>query len=217
MSLTGIELPFSNLIGGTALIDLDGTLIKQDLEKEFVSYLKNSGELGAMHYLAAAITLPLNTLTRCFGRRDLFRAWSLFRTSIQLDDLIDQFLKQDIKIELRKSVLDLIDKFEGDVVLITGCNERLASKYLYSLGIIEKFKAIHGSSTIGSGFLLKHHPYGKSKLNYLGAYTQPFFSIGDSYADRYLFFQSSFAIVVQPSNKLRILARKMSWIILESP
>jgi phosphoserine phosphatase len=207
----------SSLKGGTALIDLDGTLIKQDLEKEFVSYLKNSGELDARHYLTAIISIPVNKLMRSFGNRDMFRAWSLSRSHNQLDILIEQFLLQDRKVKLRKSVLDLIDNFEGDVVLITGCNERLASKYLYSLGIFEKFKAIHGSSTIGSGFILKHHPYGKSKLKYLDAYTQPFFSIGDSYADRYLFFQSSFAMVVQPSKKLRTLARKMSWTVLESP
>jgi phosphoserine phosphatase len=217
VSFTENDFLLSSFKGGTALIDLDGTLIKQDLEKEFVSYLKNSGELDLRNYLAAIITIPVNRLMRVFGNRDLFRAWSLFRSNKQLDTLIEQFLMQERKVELRKSVLDLIDEFEGDVVLITGCNEHLATKFLYALGIFEKFKTIHGSSTFGSGFLLKHHPYGKSKVKYLDAYTQPFFSIGDSYADRYLFFQSSFAIVVQPSNRLRILARKMSWTILESP
>ena len=56
--------------------DLDGTLIRGDLEREFVGYLQSTGSFTIKNYLLALISIPANKLRRKQERGSIYKSWT---------------------------------------------------------------------------------------------------------------------------------------------
>ncbi len=200
-------------MSGTLVCDFDGTLINKNSEYEFLRFLNAKKRIGAGRWLLAALTLPVNRLSRAFGGNDVLRAWSVFRSERETAELMDAFLREENEIRLNQEVAELARGFPGRRILMTGSDRRLVEKLLVKLGAAELFHVVEGAETGKNGFVLKRHPYGKSKRKLLPPDCE--LGIGNEYADRFFLRACGRAFVVDPKENLRELAMREGWTILE--
>ena len=194
------------------ICDFDGTLVNKNSEATFLRFLTQKKQLRWYHYLLAALSVPVNRISRCLGGNDLLRAWSAFRTERETQELFLRFLTENDEIKLNESVLHQVEQHAGRKMLLTGSNQRLVEGLLGKLGLQGVFDVIIGARTAKCGYIVACHPYGRSKNRYLDG--SCLVGIGNEYADRFFLSRCTTAYVVHPDKKLERLAREKGWIIL---
>jgi len=188
------------------ICDFDETLIKEDLEKEFVSfYVKN--HLGALDCFLALFTIPINKVFKIFHLGGVLKSWTFDKSPQQLNKFYEEFMNTS-KINLNKNVLDFVRCYQGKKVLLTGCHQSLVNFFLKKYKIDNTFDEVIGSITKCNGLVIKRHPFGKSKLNFINA---PDVGIGNSIFDRYFLEECKVSYVVNPDKELATYADKYGW------
>ena len=126
--------------------DLDGTLIRDNLEGAFVAYLRRRRELSVLHYAAAAFTVPVNAFRRRFFLPHPFKSWTAFRSASEKRELISRFLENEgANISFAPNVLRFVEDFKGKKVLLTGSDEDLAAAFLKFTERSDLFDEVCGS------------------------------------------------------------------------
>ncbi len=193
------------------ICDFDGTLIKQNIENQFLSYLRKHHKLGIQNYLLALLTIPVNGLRRLVGKGNLMKSWSCGKSRHQVNQLIEAFLEENIQnIEEIQTTLDFVQNFEGKRLLLTGSYEPLVKRYLEKKEIFHIFDKIVGSDISKNGFKVVKHPFGVHKKQYVKTDWNSV-GIGNEHYDRYFLEKCSQAYVVNPDQKLYALAVRNGW------
>ncbi len=191
--------------------DLDGTLIRDNLEGAFVAYLRRRRELSVLHYAAAAFTVPVNAFRRRFFLPHPFKSWTAFRSASEKRELISRFLENEgANISFAPNVLRFVEDFKGKKVLLTGSDEDLAAAFLKFTERSDLFDEVCGSKTAPNGFAVIRHPFGRGKLPFIDAKAASV-GIGNEYADRFFLEKCSKAYVAAPDGRLRVTAVKSGW------
>lgn len=122
--------------------DLDGTLIRGDLEREFVGYLQSTGSFTIRNYLLALISIPANKLRRKQERGSIYKSWTVGFTAEEKDRLFSDFLENETeKLEIRADVLGLLEEYKSSgsqIILMTGSYRELVLAFLKKKNIDRK-------------------------------------------------------------------------------
>jgi phosphoserine phosphatase len=162
----------------------------------------------------AMVTLPISKYRKKKYLPGIWKNWTAFTSEEAICSWIDEFLISEIEsIEIRNSVYEFIKEFDGEKVLLTGCDQRLVEEFLKRKGYYDLFNSIIGSKVGKNGFKVVRHPYGKEKCNYLNE-TNYNVGIGNEYADVFYLLKCREAIAVNPDRQLRDAAINNSWRIL---
>lgn len=195
------------------LVDFDGTLINLDLGARFSDWIFVSRKSSRFVSLIRVLGAPVNMTLRMFERRQLIRAWSVGLSSIEVRNLISEFLDFiDPEIIVNKSVLEYLRTDQSSKkILLTGCPQELVMAFLTRYKISDFHEVIGMTTTLG--VLITRHPFGRSKAHLAKKYL-PYAAMGDSWQDRFVLRLATLAIVVPRVEKLEKLARRLGWEIL---
>lgn len=195
--------------------DFDGTFIDGDLENEFVHFLIKNNKLGAVNYLCAFITIPINSIRKAFGYGDVIKAWSVFKTEKEILDYFDSFLQNFCTVSINNSVLDklLFLKDNGyKMVLLTASNEILVDMFLKKTQYDDLFDSIIGSSLKSNKFFVDRSPFGKDKCQYVnGDYTV---GIANEYADRFYLLKCDKVYINSKDKRLLKIVSNNNWEVI---
>ena len=207
-----MQKTFLNDAKKTLVCDFDGTLIQGDSETFLINYLREKHYLDWKNYLLALVSIPTNRLCKFFGGHDIVRAWSAFNPYPKNEKLISDFLNDEQYIHFNQSVIELIESYDGNKLLLTGSNQKLAEGILSKYKLSCLFDNVIGSSTKDNGFIVERHPYGKAKVKLLPTACE--IGIGNEYNDRFFLQYCQTAYVVNPDPKLLKLAIAHNWNII---
>lgn len=209
------------------LFDLDGTLIDEPAsEIQFFTYLLKQRIFGWNQFLA---------FSRFFWRyiwkykKQIFVKNKAYFSGFSVNELsllAQQFTKKHLLLQIRPHVKQLLDdhlRNNDIVVLLTGTPFFIAKIFADYLHVHDfhatEFKL--DGNYFGSYHLLQH-PYAEQKLfiaqKLSNAYNIPMNNIiayANSIHDKFLMEQCGQAIAVTPDKKLRELALKNNWKIVE--
>ena len=197
---------------GALICDFDGTLINKNSEAALIRFLISSRQMGLLRYTLAAVSLPINLLSRSFGGCDLLRAWTAGLSSKTIETRIDSFLAGEHGLSVNPEVAERVRAFPGRRILITGSNQHLVEALLVQFGLREQFDEVVGAEVERSGVVLRRHPYGKCKLRYLPA--ECAIGFGNEFGDRFFLQRCTLACAVNPDPRLDKTARKHGWEII---
>lgn len=212
-------------MAGMILCDLDGTLISRSSELVFVKGLFRRGVLspGAVcgffcHYLRH----PIRTVEEGKG-------WNRgYLKGLPVEVLTDE-VEHDLPILLdsvRSSVRKLLDSGaeQGHQVCVLSAS---LSPIVEAVSNALGFHCFRGSipevrNGRLTGNLLGHRPWGRAKVTAAGALLEHFgldwsdsMALGDSWSDRYVMDRCGDAVAVDPGRRLRKLAGKKGWRVIE--
>ena len=194
--------------------DLDGTLIRGDLEREFVGYFQSTGSFTIRNYLLALISIPANKLRRKQERGSIYKSWTVGFTAEKKDRLFSDFLENETgKLETRADVLGLLEEYKSrgsEIILMTGSYRELVLAFLKKKNMVNVFDEVIACEVKGNGFCVSQHPYGKDKCLFLKKDMQ-LIGIANEYADRFYLEQCSVAYVVGKDEKLKRIADEKKW------
>jgi len=193
--------------------DFDGTIIKQDIERELIQYLHSKHYLAAYQYMFAVITFFINFIRKKLFRGGVLKSWSAFITEKKRSIWIDEFLRQDKKLSLNEQAINYIKNIDAHKIVLTGSETALVEDYLEKVGLNKEFKHVCGSVTGKKGFRIMRHPYGKDKCKYLdiNAYK---IGIANEWADHFYLEKCDEVVVVSPEKKLELFAKEKGWQVL---
>ncbi|MEG9357992.1 hypothetical protein H3C22_13555 [Vibrio cholerae] len=191
------------------ICDFDGTLIAEDLEKDFLNYYFNK-HLRVLDIFMGIIFTPINLLRKTFDRGSLVKVWTLFRTENEQKKLFNEFL-EFYKPTINSDVISILDSYSGTKLLLSGCYELLLYEFLCAHKITDKFNIIIGAKTVSFGFFISQHPYGHSKNEFFDFADV---GIGNEFADRYFLSKCRNVYLKNPDEKLTRMANKFGWIII---
>ncbi len=186
--------------------DFDETFINKDLELEFVKYYRKN-HANVIDYILAGFSLPINIILKKLHLRNLLKAWTFKKNEKELFQLFHDFFKKS-DIQVNQKIADYVVDFEGEKVLLTGCYEPLAMAYLKYSNYESIFDKVIGAKTTCNGFVLKRHPFGRSKLNFIN---RPSVGIGNSIYDRYFLEKCEIPLIFNPDENLIAHAKKLGW------
>ncbi len=189
------------------ICDLDGTLIDQELGRDFRMWLLKNGRFGYGRIILALLFLPINYVFRLGSRGAKLSAWSSFRKKSEMDELVRSFVSVSAeKFTFNNSVILEVKSYEGEKVLLSGSDKVLISEFFkfHNIGLFDR---IIGSETKFFGLLFSVQPFGKNKL----IHGNPEIAIGDSWQDRFLLNKSAKAMIVGNDRRLNELAKRSGW------
>lgn len=207
------------------ICDLDGTLISVSSEFEFVLGLFRDGILPRIivtRFLYHYLRHPVKTILEGRGwNRGYFSGLPMTTIMEEVEVCVPKLLKK-----VRPEVLDLL-RFHSDqgaqICILSASLSPLVQKITESLG----FSCFRGSipvvkDGICTGLLIGQRPFGRAKVPPAMAIMEQFgvdpsqvLAIGDSWADRFILEMSGSSVAVHPGRKLRKLAIKKGWRIIE--
>jgi HAD superfamily phosphoserine phosphatase-like hydrolase len=208
------------------ICDLDGTLISASSELEFVLGLFRDGVLSRIivtRFLYHYIRHPVKTILEGRGwNRGYFSGLPMSIIMEEIEKCVPKLLKK-----VRPGVLDLLNQYRDEgasICILSASLSPLVQSITESLG----FSCFRGSipvvrDGICTGLLIGQRPFGRAKtppalaiMDQFGVDASEVLAIGDSWADRFILQLCGSAVVVHPGRKLRKLALKNGWRIMEN-
>jgi phosphoserine phosphatase len=180
--------------------DLDGTLIKEDLEKCFMAYLIRTKTLKMRALALGLILTPVNLVCKWIERGSIWKVWLTGLTDEETEECFNAFFST-WSYSICEPVLRRVRGFFGRKILLTGSFERLAVRWLERSNLRSAFDEVIGCRVYPNSIRVERHPYGRSKLVCLGN-IRPSVSLGNEYADRHVLGISSTAVCVGGDPKL---------------
>ena len=200
---------------GYLLCDLDGTLIRENIEMMMLHWLRVNGRLRLRDYILGAVFTPLNLLLAWLERPTLVKVWTAGRSRQELQGLLDGFFDEHFEnIHVRESVVELLESFTGQRILLTACLEPLAQEWLKTSRMAKHIDRLVGARTGRRGFLLERHPYGKGKSTIARKLAKPLTGIGNDFADRHFLKNCRNGMIVAGDSRLEKAALKYNWTII---
>lgn len=212
---------------GLVFFDLDGTLLRGlSSEKRFFVFLLHGRILG-LRQLAAFLIVTLRWFAQ--SQKDVWKKNKAYLTGLRLNKiqhLAEQFVAQAFLPNLRPVVKRRLENHlaQGDiVVLLTGSPDFIAWPIAKQLGIT------HIAATVcdtKNGYFTssppKIHPFGTAKLQIVEQMCRNFnttlakcTAYADSASDIALLASVSQPVAVYPDSKLRQIAKRHGWEIIE--
>jgi HAD superfamily hydrolase (TIGR01490 family) len=209
------------------IFDLDGTLIHASSERLFARYLYERGYIGARQALAFAGFVVRHAWRYRF---DVFlkdKAWLAGLPRAQVDALAKQFVDERLIKTLYRPALVRLEHHQaaGDfVILLTGTPDFIATPLGERLDLAH---VIAAQCAERNGVLTAdpplQHPLGAEKLHLARAFAfEQGITLRDAVAyanargDRFLLKGVGEAVAVRPDLRLRGLARRSGWEIMEA-
>lgn len=149
------------------IVDFDGTLIHEDLEREFMKWLLRQKEVRYRMLCVSLLTLPINMLRNKLGYPSIFKSWTYVLRG-HIDEYINAFIQNEAAktIHLREDVWQML-KREDEIVLLSGCYKDLLIAYLEYIKRMSVFAEIIGCETEANQVRVKIHPYGRGKCQFV--------------------------------------------------
>lgn len=207
------------------ICDLDGTLISVSSELEFVLGLFRRNVLSkavVIRFLYHYLRHPIRTMREGRGwNRGYFSGLPVKILHEEVRECTPLLLKK-----VRPGVLKILNKHKEDgaeIFILSASLSPLVQAITEGLG----FKSFRGSIPVVkngkcTGHLIGQRPYGKAKIapamaimEQLAIKPSQALALGDSWGDRYILDLCGSAIAVHPVRKLRKLAVRNDWLILE--
>lgn len=187
------------------VVDFDGTVIRGDLGRDFIQWLKRSRHIPPWFYVA---TFPLgvaNQISRLLLEVPLCNRVLLWLAESELADHIQDFLMLPVEShEINESLLRYLYTFNGERILLTGSPELLVSAYLAAKNIT-CFDAVIGQRPGRAGWLLNPTPFGRLKPRFIRADID--IVIANERADRHLLRRAKQSGIV-----IRDLSEATNWV-----
>jgi len=207
------------------ICDLDGTLIEGSSERELLLMLfrervLSPGKLAS--FLFAYLSHPARTMREG-------RAWNrtyLKGLSAETVNGAAGRLAGRLQQTVRPRVVEMLDEYRRsgvEIALLSASLEPLVREMAAANGF-GRFRGSFPEESRGffTGRVSGFRPWGAAKvavagemLRDAGISPQETVAIGDSYSDRHLFGLCAGAVAVHPGKRLRVLAKKRGWTVLE--
>ena len=145
------------------IVDFDGTLIREDLEREYMKWLLRQKEVRYRMLCVSLLTLPINMLRNKLGYPSIFKSWTYVLRG-HIDEYINTFIQNEAAktIHLREDVWQMLNGGD-EIVLLSGCYKDLLIAYLEHIKRKSVFAEIIGCETEANQVCVKIHPYGRGK------------------------------------------------------
>jgi len=210
-----------------AIFDLDGTLIHASSERLFARYLSEHGRLG-WRQAAAFTTFALRHAVALRGavfKKD--KAYLAGLPEAPLRDLARLFVNDRLFATLYPPALARLERHRADgdlLLLLTGTPDFIAQPLCERLGLANVIATeCVARNGVFTGAIPLQHPFGVDKLTLARAFADAHDARLDhavAYAnareDRFLLAEVGEAVAVRPDLRLRGLARRAGWEILEA-
>lgn len=196
--------------------DLDGTLIKGDLEQEFLKYLRYHHYFKVCNYFGALLSIPLNYMRKKKYKGSLLKSWTIGFTKEELESMFCDFFKHaNSELKINSKTWQLLEDLKSDyrIVLLTGSHEQLVFSFLKYNGLYSFFDEIIGCQMHSNGYLVKAHPYGIEKCNYI-IQENSIIGIANEIADCFYLALCDEVFIIEGDSQLEKVARKNKWRIL---
>lgn len=145
------------------ILDFDGTLIHEDLEREFMKFLLQQNEVKWRMLVVSLFTFPINMLRNKLGYPSVLKSWTYVlrnETGKYIDDFVKNYSVN--RIHIREDVWQKWTE-KDEVVLLSGCYQDLLTAYLQHINRMNCFTKIIGCEVEKNWLKVKRHPYGKGK------------------------------------------------------
>lgn len=194
--------------------DFDGTIIHENSEVLFVKFLMQSGYFKIYHYIIAGIALVINAVRRLLGHGNIIKAWTFRLSDINKKELVNQFWDEyGEQINLNMSVISYLYSFDGEIVVLTGSDEILVEEFLKRADLLNNVHHVIGAQMGKEGLVVKRHPYGKDKCNYIEK-ADYILGIANEPVDQYFLSMCNEALIVKGSKKLERIAKEKNWSVI---
>lgn len=149
------------------ICDFDGTLIEENIENMFTSYLLQDKRIRYKLISVALLTLPINIIRNKLFLPSLIKSWT-FVLQDKISFYIDDFLqKHKDQIHIKNSTIELINRLRYDkLIILTGSYHQLVEKFL-AICLPAFADEVIGSTVKGNKFVVDRHPYGKGKKKFV--------------------------------------------------
>ena len=149
------------------IVDFDGTLIREDLEREFMKWLIRQKEIRYRMLCVSLFTLPINMLRNKLGYPSIFKSWTYVLRG-HIDEYINAFIQKEAAgtIHLREDVWKMLNGGD-EIILLSGCYQDLLIAYLKYIKRKSVFVEIIGCEMEANQIRVKIHPYGRSKCRFV--------------------------------------------------
>lgn len=208
-------------------MDVDGTLVKgTSCERLFLPYLSQHGLFGPRQLAAFAL---FTARWFCRDREDILKVNKAYLAGLPVDRVEQAARDFTRQVLLRAIDEDIAARIKahiaaGDrVVLLTGAPDFIAREIAPAVGaadVIASVCATRDCRFTGGRPII--HPLGADKLRLAEAYCKKHGSdiqyaaaYADHYSDRFLLERAGRAVAVRPDRKLRALAQRRNWEIIE--
>lgn len=206
--------------------DLDGTIVDGDSEWHFFVYLLKQKKIRFKQFFSGVYFLLrwfLKYKLHVFVKNKSYLA-GLEKSEVC--NMAERFVQENIIHKIRPNIKAIIDehlKNKDRLILITGTHEFLGKFVAKYLGIEE----VYGTECVYqegrfTRWPPKLHPFAKTKLNIAESVCQKYnenikntTAYGNSRNDFYILNGVGTAIAVTPDKKLKKIAQKMHWKIID--
>lgn len=149
------------------IADFDGTLIHEDLEREFMKWLLRQKEIRYRMLFVSLFTLPINMLRNKLGYPSIFKSWTYVLRG-HIEEYINAFIQNEAAktIHMREDVWQMLSGGD-EIVLLSGCYKDLLIAYLEYIKRKSVFTEIIGCEMEANQVRVKIHPYGRSKCQFV--------------------------------------------------
>ncbi len=207
--MTPTDLMFVNLV-----FDFDGTLIREDMGSKFHEWVdsRHSPTTRSFKTLASPLAL-LNLGTRMIERSMVVNRLLIGVNQVELTGLANQFLDEhQHHFSPNDHLMRLLEENAGRSTVLTGSPTQLVLGYLERLGLADI--KVRGLEPSRFGWWFPRHPYGRTKKRFVRDLV-PFIAFADSWSDRHLLKKAAQATVIERDIKLKKLAVKNGWSVLD--
>lgn len=203
--------------------DIDGTLITSSLERRFLDHLVKHGYASPSHLFRSFWRLMLDWPPQYHKIKAFYiRGLSVDLIREQIDLCWNESILPDISSVAVNAVYELRD-LGAKQLLLSGTLRPLAEKMAEHLGIVDVIASdLEVRDGMYTGRLLAPHPKNIRKMQYAdkwltsrGLQWDCTISIADHWGDRFLLSRANKAIVVNPKQQLRKMAKRKGWLILD--
>ena len=209
-----------------AIFDIDGTITHRSSERAFIKYLIRCRAISYTRLMVTALRFIVKHPTQIrngFKQNKMYlRGARAEALRLLAEDCFEKKIKPDIKLKLASEIRD--KRNEGySILLLSGSIRFLVEPMARLLQadhiVCSETEIVEGAFT---GELTSLHPYGQNKKILAIQFCRDHgfeMSTATAYAnefnDRFLLNEVAIPIAVHPDSKLRTLATKKKWTILE--
>lgn len=209
-----------------AIFDIDGTITRKSSERFFIQYLLKQKKLRYAHLIK---TFLLFVMKHPLQARTGFKQNKMYLRNMketELRSLAEECFNKEILFSIKKEILKEIDRRRSEsyaILLLSGslpCLVEPMVRYVHAdYWICSKVEIKDGQFT---GDMTALHPYGQNKKILAEKFCQNHgfdmkksCAYANEWADRFLLQSAAEAVAVDPDKKLRSMALRNNWKILD--
>lgn len=207
-------------------VDIDGTLTRSSTERKFIRFLFSTHSISVWQFVWSIVQFFFIRFAVTSAQWKEFKRYLRNFQPETIDRLAEECFEKFIVNDFRRELLDELQRCraKGDsIVLLSGSIRPLVNavaKFLKAdTAICSELECVKGRYT---GKITGLHPYGVHKKTLAesfcyshGSKLREAVAYANDYSDRHLLDSAGKAIAVFPDRKLKSLALKKTWEIIE--